>query len=203
VAASACLGWLTRSTKSAASLSNPMPATGALEVSGTPGGVRLSVDGVLAALVPTVVSLDPGPYTVTVQAPEAIAETRRVEVGSPGVQLDLALWRAHPTVHYLRPTFHGAALVDERFVANGHLGLWCSCKAASGRPGPSTLTPISREHLGKDRYPAPTSHSTRRPASRSNASYGDGPHLHNFSDGSKDRVVGVPSELCFATALIG
>ena len=50
-------------------------------------------------------------------------ETRTTEVDSAGTRLQIGLWRAHPSVAYLKPPLPGAALSDARFLADGRLAL--------------------------------------------------------------------------------
>jgi dipeptidyl aminopeptidase/acylaminoacyl peptidase len=57
------------------------------------------------------------------QAQDAIDERRSVDVGASGSGLALSLWRAHPSVIYLKPPLPGAMLSDAVFLTDGHLAL--------------------------------------------------------------------------------
>jgi len=81
------------------------------------------VDDQPRGLTPTTVDVVPGPHVVTFQASDAIAETRPLVVVADDAHLDVSLWRAHPTVQYLKPALPGGALIDARFRDDGRLGL--------------------------------------------------------------------------------
>ncbi|MBV9598129.1 MAG: hypothetical protein JOZ87_14825 [Chloroflexi bacterium] len=117
------LTWVARSPGAATAVADPAAVHAELEVSTTPSGASLLVDDQPRGVVPTAIALAPGPHTVTLQGPDAIAETRQVEVPVAGTHLDLPLWRSHPIVQYLRSALPGAALINARFLADGRLGL--------------------------------------------------------------------------------
>ena len=106
-----------------APVSDPASGTAALEVSTTPSGASLLVDDQPHGVVPTMVALAPRTHTVTLEAPDALPQTRQVVVTPSGTRLDVTLWRSHPTVQYLRPVLPGGALVDARFLDDGDVGL--------------------------------------------------------------------------------
>ena len=117
------IGWLAWSARSAAAVPDLTASDGTLEVSSDPSGASLRVDDQPRGIAPTEVVLVPGTHTVTLQAADAIPETRQIEVTAAGSQLDLTLWRSHPIVQYLRSALPGAALINARFLADGRLGL--------------------------------------------------------------------------------
>jgi len=116
-------GWLLWTVRSAPPPPTPVASTIPLTVSSTPSGAAVLVDDQLHGVTPATVDVVPGAHVVTFQAPDAIAETRPLAVGADGAILNVALWRAHPTVQYLKPALPGGTLMDARFGDDGRLGL--------------------------------------------------------------------------------
>jgi hypothetical protein len=80
LASGAGVGWLAWFSKPAALAPDP-GVNAELEISSrAPSDASLLVDDQPRGLVPTVVAIAPGSHTVTLQAPDAIPETRQVEV---------------------------------------------------------------------------------------------------------------------------
>jgi hypothetical protein len=94
-----------------------------LEITSTPGGAQVLVDGELDGTTPTTVAVVPGRHTVVLRHPEAIDEARTIEVGADGASVAVELWRAHPSIVYLKPPLPGALLSDARFLEDGRLSL--------------------------------------------------------------------------------
>jgi hypothetical protein len=116
-------GWLLQTWRGAAPAPDPSTPVVALSVSSTPSAATILVDGDVRGATPALVDVAPGRHVVALTATDAIPETRQVDMGADGARLDLVLWRARPTVQYLKPTLPGAALVDARFLDDGRVGL--------------------------------------------------------------------------------
>src|SRR6266566_1824321 len=101
----------------------PPPETAQLEITSTPSGADVSIDGQPRGLTPATVAVVPGRHDIVLQAQDAIVESRSVDVGVDGFSLALSLWRTHPSVTYLKPPLPGALLSDVVFLADGRLAL--------------------------------------------------------------------------------
>ena len=101
----------------------PPPETAPLGISSAPPGADLLVDSQPHGTTPATLAVLPGRHEVVVQARSAIQGHRVVEVEPGGSSLDLSLWRARPTVTYLKPPLPGAMLTDAGFLADGRLAL--------------------------------------------------------------------------------
>src|SRR5438876_1008307 len=98
----------------------PPPETAPLEITSTPSGADVSIDGQPRGLTPATVAVVPGRHDIMLQAQDAIVETRSVDVGADGSDLALNLWRARPSVTYLKPPLPGSLLSDAVFLTDGH-----------------------------------------------------------------------------------
>jgi hypothetical protein len=101
----------------------PPPDTAPLEITSMPSGADFSIDGQLRGSTPATVAVIAGRHDIMVDAPDAIDETRTLDVDSAGASLEIGLWRAHPSVTYLKPPLPGAMLGDAVFLENGRLAL--------------------------------------------------------------------------------
>jgi len=101
----------------------PPPETATLDITGSPKGADVFIDGQPRGRTPATVGVVPGRHDIVVQAQDAVAETRTVDVDASGSSLALSLWRAHPSVTYLKPPLPGALLSDAVFVRDGRLAL--------------------------------------------------------------------------------
>jgi hypothetical protein len=94
-----------------------------------------------ARTTPATVDVTPGHHDVEVATQDALEQTRGVDVDATGASLQLRLWRAHPSVTYLKPPLPGAALVDASFLADGCLALQVAAPDGERQAWPSTPTP--------------------------------------------------------------
>src|SRR5712691_1360054 len=101
----------------------PPTETAPLEVTSTPSGAEVFIDAQPRGATPATVAVVPGRHDIVLQAQDAIVETRAVDVGADGFSLALSLWRAHPSVTYLKPPLPGAMLSDAVFLTDGRLAL--------------------------------------------------------------------------------
>ncbi len=102
---------------------DPPPLLAPLEITSSPGGAAVVIDGQAEGSTPTTVGVTPGRHNIVLQAQDAIVETRSVDLGPDGSYLALSLWRAHPSVTYLKPPLPGALLGDAVFLESGRLAL--------------------------------------------------------------------------------
>jgi PEGA domain len=133
----------------------PPTRTAPLEITSWPDGADLSIDGQPRGTTPATVAVVPGRHDVVLQAQDAIAETRIVDVDAHGSSLALSVWRAHPSVTYLKPPLPGAQLSDATFVSDGRLVLQASLP--DGERQAWTLDPAA--HLASQRLGDVASHA--------------------------------------------
>src|SRR5713226_4271055 len=74
-------------------LAEPPPETAPLEVTSTPSGADVFIDGQPRGATPATVDVVPGRHDIVLQAQDAIDETRSVDVDADGFSLALSLWR--------------------------------------------------------------------------------------------------------------
>jgi hypothetical protein len=95
----------------------------ALQVASVPPGAQTTIDGQPRGTTPISIDLMPGRHQLSVAGLDAIEETRTVDLESAGASVQFDLWRAQPTIAYLKPPLPGATLGDARFLADGRVGL--------------------------------------------------------------------------------
>jgi hypothetical protein len=122
-------------------------AIGQLDVSTSPPGSELYVDGRGVGSSPAQLDVTLGRHTLAVQHPDAVTETHSIEVGLAHKALDLQLWRVQPTVRALRPALPGAAIADARFLVDGRLGLVVSLPGDERQAW--TLDPANRDAVAR------------------------------------------------------
>jgi PEGA domain len=125
----------------------PPPQTAPIQITSEPSGASVLVDGQLLATTPASLAIDLGRHAIVVRAPDAIDESRTVDVDASGSSLDLSLWRAHPSVTYLKPPLPGAMLADAVFLEDGRLALQVVLPA--GERQAWTLDPDARLASGR------------------------------------------------------
>ena len=98
----------------------------ALEITSIPSGATVLVDGHPAGTTPATIDVVAGTHDVLLQAQGAIDERRTLAVDPAGASLAVSLWRAHPSITYLKPPLPGATLAAASFLADGRLVLQVS-----------------------------------------------------------------------------
>lgn len=88
------------------------PETALLEITSALSGADVSIDGQPRGTTRATVGVVPGRHHILLEAQDAIAEARSVDVDGNGTSLALSLWRARPGVTYLKPPLPGAQLSD-------------------------------------------------------------------------------------------
>src|SRR5205085_2713840 len=101
----------------------PPPETAQLKIISTPSGADVFIDSQSRGVTPATLAVVPGRHDIVLQAHDAIVETRSVDVGAGGSNLALSLWRARPSVTYLKPPLPGALIRDAAFLTDGRLAL--------------------------------------------------------------------------------
>ena len=99
------------------------PDTAALAITSTPSGAAVVVDGHERGSTPATLHLSLGQHQVALSAQGAIDEPRSIALGADGLSLVVDLWRAHPTMTYLKPPLPGAMVVGAGFLDDGRLAL--------------------------------------------------------------------------------
>jgi hypothetical protein len=94
-----------------------------LNVTSTPSGARVWVDGHEQGIAPSRVAVEPGAHDVVLKTADGLEGRYSLDVGRDGQTFDAVLWRKAPTVTHLRPTLPGAVLSDVRLLDTGELGL--------------------------------------------------------------------------------
>jgi hypothetical protein len=128
----------------------------ALEITSIPSGATVLIDGQPAGATPATVDVVAGTHEVVLQAPDAIDEKHTLEVDPAGASLAISLWRAHPSITYLKPPLPGATLSAASFLTDGRLVLQVSLP--DGERQAWTLDPdahLSTQRLGDIASPAP------------------------------------------------
>src|SRR5438067_1596508 len=99
----------------------PPPQTALLEITSAPSGASVFVDGQALGTTPASGAVELGQHAIVLRAQDAIDETRSVDVGADGFSLAVSVWRAHPSVTYVKPPLPGAMLADAVFLTDGRL----------------------------------------------------------------------------------
>jgi Tol biopolymer transport system component len=94
-----------------------------LNLSSTPAGATVWVDGHQRGTTPLQVGVDPGTHSVLLKRANAVDQQYSLDVGAEGAALNAVLWRQQPDVTRLRPALPGARLADARLLDNGQVGL--------------------------------------------------------------------------------
>jgi hypothetical protein len=94
-----------------------------LRVATQPPGARVLVDGRDRGKAPLVITIQPGTHDLVVEHPDALEETRQVEVGPEGGALQVALRSRRPEATRLHPAVPGATTADAAFLADGRVAL--------------------------------------------------------------------------------
>jgi len=117
--------WVTTTAQPARPVpaADPLPLTAPLEITSIPSGADVAIDGQPRGVTPATLAVVPGRHDVVIDAQDAIDQTRTLDVDSAGASLDVGLWRAHPSVTYLKPPLPGAMLSDAVFLTDGRLAL--------------------------------------------------------------------------------
>ena len=93
---------------------------------------QVLVDGHVVDTTPLVTTVLPGPHQVTLRRGGELDATRELDVPAAGTSLDVAPWRAQPTVVRLRPAYPGATIADVRFLTDGRIALVLLLPASGG-----------------------------------------------------------------------
>ncbi len=98
-------------------------AVSLLRISTSPASATLGVDGATKGRTPLDMRVAPGSHLIAIHHPDAVDESRSIDVGSEGVDLNVALWRRSPKVTLVLPPFPGANLLDAHFLQDGAVAL--------------------------------------------------------------------------------
>jgi hypothetical protein len=117
------VSWISTTAHVPPAVSEEPLAGVSLHINSSPSGATLTVDGQVRGKTPAHVSLAPGRHDITLSGADAIDETRSVEVEPNESSLRVNLWRARPSITYLKPPLPGAMLGDVVFLDDGRLAL--------------------------------------------------------------------------------